>query len=163
MQKNYFQIPYYVLNLSCHGETKQKLIEYINKANFNSSAEITKTDFQIDHLPEYKTFLIPIIVNELDKIFPKEKINILNCWFQEYQKYSYHPFHSHECQWALVYYVNLPTGSSPTAFQTDADTVIRPELKEGDIIVFPGWIKHKSPPNNSKESKIIISMNFDVK
>jgi uncharacterized protein (TIGR02466 family) len=30
----------------------------------------------------------------------------------------------------------------------------------GDILLFPGWLKHRVQPNNSKERRVVLNMNF---
>ena len=45
----------------------------------------------------------------------------------------------------------------------DFDKIKNIDVNEGQIISFPGYWKHKSPPNIYDEPKIIISFNTNFK
>jgi len=34
------------------------------------------------------------------------------------------------------------------------------EVNQGDVVFFPGWLSHKSQPNNSMERRIVMGMNW---
>jgi len=34
------------------------------------------------------------------------------------------------------------------------------EVKQGDVVFFPGWLSHRSQPNNSLERRIVMGMNW---
>ena len=53
--------------------------------------------------------------------------------------------------------MKLPDGYG-TEFKIN-DRIIRPKVKEGDLLVFPPDVLHRSPENTSGEEKIIISFN----
>ncbi|NBP00408.1 MAG: hypothetical protein EBU90_09845 [Proteobacteria bacterium] len=164
MEENYFKIPYYIIKMNEHLEIKSRLQSFIDYAEFQISDEITKSDFHLKKKQDYQEFILPFLLKNLEKIFQKSEIKILDFWFQEYARYSFHPYHTHYCQWALVYYLNLPEGAGGTVFQEYRSAAeIKPKVQEGDIIIFPGWIKHKSPTNKGSNIKSIVAMNFEVK
>ena len=163
MEKNYLPIPYYIVSVEQHSNIKKELLTYIDQAEFQSCDEITKTDFHLKKQQDYQRFVIPYILNAIRNVFQNSQIKILDCWFQQYQKYSFHPFHSHECEWACVYYVDLPAGSKGTVFKDYvSNTEIKTAVVEGDVLIFPGWIKHKSPPNKGSDTKSIVALNFEI-
>ena len=36
------------------------------------------------------------------------------------------------------------------------------DTEEGDFLVFPGWLKHKTETNNSSEMRYIMSVNISA-
>ena len=86
-------------------------------------------------------------------------------WFQQYEKNSFHEWHTHtQCQWSSVYYLEFPKGSPRTVFvnpinNTDTFDV---DTEEGDIITFPSFIVHSAPKVESNKRKTIISFNSDI-
>ena len=61
----------------------------------------------------------------------------------------------------------LPVQQSNLAFEISGKiNVINVDIgdvvKEGQILTFPSFWSHKSPPNNSEEAKIIISFNTSI-
>ena len=45
----------------------------------------------------------------------------------------------------------------PNIFNTRATDI---KVKTGDIVIFPGWVDHKSLPNKSDDERIIIGTNY---
>jgi len=82
-------------------------------------------------------------------------------WFQQYNQNDNHAWHTHgACNWAIVYYVELPDGAPPTLlYDTHTEEIIEPDVSEGDIIIFPSNTPHTSPPNTVNGRKTIIAMN----
>ncbi len=64
----------------------------------------------------------------------------------------YQEYHDHrEIDWAFVYYVNTPEGSSPLVFLNHG----RFYPRSGDIVLFPGHERHYVPPNQCDGRSII--------
>lgn len=161
MNSMYFRIPYYIRPFASHKEIKDKLLSLIDLAEFDSKDGLSKTDwFRKDKTQLYKELIFPYIEEIISTTIPNKNLKILDCWFQQYKKYSYHTWHDHKCQWAMVYYVTLPQGSKPTEFKIDEQEYYI-DAQEGDVVIFPGWIKHRSPVNQSTRVKTIISVNFE--
>ena len=40
------------------------------------------------------------------------------------------------------------------------NVTIPQEIVEGDIIFFPGWLSHRSQPNQSNEERIVMGLNI---
>ena len=58
------------------------------------------------------------------------------------------------------YYIRMPKGASPLVFP-EAELECHP--KEGELIVFPGIVKHSVPPCECEEKRIMIASNVGVK
>ena len=84
-------------------------------------------------------------------------------WYQQYYQTDAHSWHRHPLSvYNVVYYLELPSDAPPTLLRNPLDTTqhLEPPVKEGDIIVFPSFIKHCSPPSRSTERKTIIAFNL---
>ena len=40
--------------------------------------------------------------------------------------------------------------------------VYYPDVKEGDLIIFPSWMEHICPPNRSNELRVTMAFNIDL-
>ena len=88
------------------------------------------------------------------------EMELYNLWGQVYSKNDYQQAHCHlPHHWSFVYYVNTPRGSSPLVFEQSKRKIYP---KEGEVIIFPGWIRHYVPPNKC-EGRSIIAGNFTYK
>ena len=84
-------------------------------------------------------------------------------WFQQYANGSQHGWHIHGDHMTAVYYLDLPKDSPKTEWINPMDnTVNQFDVEEGDIIIFPSWIVHRAPINESNNMKTIISWNFNL-
>jgi hypothetical protein len=80
-------------------------------------------------------------------------------WFHQYNKGSFFDWHTHpQSNYSAVYFVELPSDE----LATEIHGVKKLKPREGDLLVFPGFLPHRSPVNNTDSRKTIISMNFDV-
>lgn len=91
-----------------------------------------------------------------------KKIEIQNIWFQEYDYQSSFEWHNHPgADFASVFFLNFSKNNPGTEFMVN-DKILRAEVEEGDIIIFPATIMHRSPPNLSDDKRIIIAFNVKV-
>ena len=90
--------------------------------------------------------------------------NVVDIWFQQYECESEHDWHLHGNNYTGVYFLDLPEDSPKTMFKDPMDSKIKKEfdVSEGDILIFPSFIIHKAPKNNSIKTKTIISWNIDL-
>lgn len=99
----------------------------------------------------------------LDHIIDKEDANyttrISEMWFVEYKKNQKAKAHTHNSEISFCYYLKADINSSPIIFPH-----INLEIKPYDnlFLVFPGLIKHKTLPQNSDNSRIVIAGNSIV-
>jgi len=162
-----------VSSLEKHVEIKQQILNLIGElpdAPLDDPAhpddKISKTDWQLPDSAEkkYLSILKPIIVDHMSNVFkhfnPKG-VEFGNFWFQQYETNDTHDWHIHRyCHWTSVYFLELPDNSIKTEVQDLTRThLLDYNAKEGDIILFPSFLYHRSPVNVSKERKTIISFN----
>jgi len=89
------------------------------------------------------------------------KINQI--WFQQYLDKNMHGWHVHGSNFTGVYYLELDE-SSPKTELRDPYTqrnIITPDIKEGDILIFPSFCIHRAPVIHNDVRKTIISFNVD--
>ena len=87
-----------------------------------------------------------------------------NFWYQQYIKGGKHGWHVHEhCMFTSVYYLEFPEGSPRTEFKnTMTNEVFVPDVEEGDVMIFPSFIAHRSPINDTNNRKTILSWNINA-
>jgi len=83
-------------------------------------------------------------------------------WFQRYTTNSFHDWHIHTKHYTGVLYLEYPNSCPPTQLVFNNNQIIEIDAKEGDIVIFPSFVVHRSPVNYSKEQKTIISFNLDL-
>ena len=123
-----------------------------------------ETNFQ--QKKQYFDLIYNDIFFHIKQIFDKlelEKIVVSHVWFQQYLQNDFHSFHTHEkTSWNCVYYLEFGNGTPGTTFKNFFDnSLFTPEVEEGDIIIFPSFIKHTSLPNKSTTRKTIIAFNVE--
>lgn len=75
-------------------------------------------------------------------------------WFAQYTDKSDHSWHIHPgAFFACVYMLDLPDSSMVT--ELEGDPFKDQDVKEGDMIIFPGSWPHRSPPSDSRQKTII--------
>jgi len=181
VQKNKFEVPYYIYKVEDHEDLKSKLIpllekidginsvqsfETISKSDWNTNQDATyfRKNFVLNKEPNYYSLLEHHIDKIIHEVIPdknKKSFYVGQGWFHQYKKMNYYFYHWHPgSRWALVYYLELPEDGPKTEFENEFGLPICPDVKEGDILIFPSWIKHRSPPNKSVGRKTIIAFNL---
>jgi len=175
-----FEIPYFVYSVPNHSELKSKVLDYISNDSvgihsIENYENISKTDwyttlkgdyFQknfVEKDQNYFQYLKPDLDYILQNIIPDNTENLYfsNGWYHQYTKLNYYHWHDHPgIRWALVYYVELDESCPKTEFINYFGKNTFPNVKEGDILIFPGWMKHRSPPNLGNNRKTILSFNI---
>lgn len=175
-----FEIPYYVYSVPDHILLKEKILQIIESGIGDESVKhfesISKSDWYTNkdhkffqtHFKDNKDSYYNLIKNHLDfiinEIIPDKDKSVLRvdqAWFHQYNKLDYYWWHAHPgARWALIYYVELNDKGPITEFENFFGPTIIPDVKEGQILIFPSWIKHRSPPNLSNSRKTIISANI---
>lgn len=157
---------------------KEKIIELIYKIPHNSVLKnpyhnIFHTDWNlpkkmhreyIDYLKSNK--ILNNFILDFNKFLDVKsctlKIDIMNMWFQVYKKDNYHSYHTHDSNFTNVMYLNLPNNNLKTKIKGPKERSVEFDVKEGQIISFPGYLWHSSPVNKSDLEKIIISFNTNL-
>jgi len=175
-----FEVPYFVYNIVSEDVRKQLLhildstksyksikpYEVLQKSDWaynKNPAEFTK-NFINSSEPNYYNILKPYIDNIIQDLIQFDKQSSLfvsQGWFHQYTKLNWYFYHWHPgVRWALVYYAELSDDGPKTEFENAFGKPISIDIKEGDILVFPAWLKHRSPPNKSNNRKTIIAFNI---
>jgi len=153
-----------------HNKIKKKLLNLIKEIPQNTIKEaednISHSDY---YLPRnFKRNYLDYFyenINEhmqmLCNIFYSKTWSIKSSWFQQYCKGDSHGWHNHgESSFAGIYYLEMPDKSMTTEFLNKAEVVV----KEGDILIFPSYLYHRSKKNSLEKRKTVIAFNcsFDV-
>lgn len=163
----------FVLKIKEHKSFKDYMLNYIKNQTtcklVDGEDDITNTDWNnnTDNNREYVLKFAKILQPYLNKISSNlytEEINISNMWFQQYGNKSKHQWHYHnKINWSAIYYVELPDDEIKTQifdpFERKVVTIT--DLEEGDLMVFPANLLHRSPENLTGKTKTIISFNVD--
>jgi hypothetical protein len=82
-------------------------------------------------------------------------------WFQQYQLNDTHGWHTHGSNFTGVYYLDLPATAPKTQLINpfNQEQIVMPDIKEGDILVFPSYVIHRAPKIKENVNKTIISFN----
>jgi hypothetical protein len=160
-----------------HSQIKNHLLDSIKKLGVHSLVEeyvnggqqIANTDWHLSpkFQRKYINLLSPIIEEHCRLTTNEFKLPFeLTCqtfWFQQYNITDFHSWHvHHDCLYSNVYYLDLPEGASRTSFKF-LNEEFEVDVKEGDILTFPGSMLHCSKPNKSDKIKTVISFNTTLK
>jgi len=137
-------------------------IGYIKK----DKGEDVYTDFDkpiMDYGKEFISEIEPTLQTFL-KTNCHNQINVGKAWFQSYTINQFHSWHTHQgCQFSAVYYIELPNKKNATEFYDVFNKkIIKPNVKEGDLLIFNSGILHRSPISKTNKRKTVISFNFDI-
>lgn len=163
------KLPFFLTNVKEHTSLKKKIIDSIEGMGtfsyVNGHQQISSSDWHLapNYPRPYYELIRPILQGVCADIRKKmdyeDELNVSNYWYQKYNQGDSHPWHVHlGSNFSNVYYLNLPGGGAKTTFKV-FDEEFSIDVKEGQILSFPGIVTHCSKPNESKESKIIISFN----
>jgi uncharacterized protein (TIGR02466 family) len=132
-------------------------------------------------IPEFKPFykwIIPIVehimYNEWE-LKRKIEIGISNSWVNVHGRGGITDEHEHGAtSLVAAAYITLPEDSGYIKFKDPLEYVkgIRPEndgelrffkkvkAVQGDVLLFPGWLRHKTEPSNTDEKRWVLTTNF---
>ena len=174
MDTIFIPVPIFKINVKEHLHFKNDLLELIQKENgkpeINLHDRISFTDWnkdpnrKIDYWDFCQTFLSDYISEIISKIGSSYSFatnsQIINVWFQQYKNNDYHGWHIHSrSTWSFVYFVELPIGAPSTLLKLMDGSQISTNAAEGDLIAFPSYIEHCSPPNCCKKTKTVVAFN----
>ena len=89
-------------------------------------------------------------------------IDMNDFWFQQYVTGDAHGWHVHSQNFTGVYYLELPEDDDNETKVLSGNEMLTPEVKEGDICLFPSFAIHSAPKITSTKRKTILSYNFDM-
>lgn len=169
---------YFVRKMPYHLQNKQLILDMI--ANVEKIPEtITKSDDRYQRITKYDFLLVDTIGNRpwVDFVTPKI-LNVLNTmpqdlgwaipeiraiWFQQYNTKDHHQWHPHcGCNWAGIYFLEASEPSHVTQYiEPFTQKLFAFNAEEGDIIIFPAQLLHRSSEFLTANRKTVIAFNFD--
>lgn len=159
---------FFLYDVPDHNDIKDKLLLYFDdmteKYNLekNHSSAISSTDYWFRNEKPYSYLLEDSVYST----FEKDVLNKFNCqgvkyqgaWFQQYEEGSWFSYHTHpNSHFAGIYYIESPAGS-----ETEFIIPGGPIPQEGQVLIFPSFIPHRSNPNPSSDRKTVVAFNFDL-
>lgn len=165
---------YAVADFEPHDEIRDKLLSMIDESPAQSMVNdvdmlnVTKVDWDksFDLSRPWVSFLLNYLnphVAEVFKTMGFSKFMIKEIWFQQYLNRASHGWHTHGSHFTNVYYLELDEDAPKTVLInpfTREEFV--PDVKEGQTLVFPAYVIHKSPDDFFEKRKTIISWNSDI-
>lgn len=163
-----------VCDVKNHIAEKANVLSAIAKHGTHSKIiqdqRISNTDWHLQDLPrsywnDYVFPLVnPVVVEflqglrseglELNAIYP-------NFWFQQYEPGDFHGWHLHPgTMYNGVYFVELE-GEVQTEFSYRGARFTVP-VSEGQVVLFPSTLLHRSPPNTSNSRKTSVAFNINI-
>ena len=100
---------------------------------------------------------------------PKDRLVISDMWYEQLRKYDYHCCHNHGAiGYSACLYVHFNEQSHEATkfygpylgFLNGESLFFQPQVKEGDVVLFPSALNHEAPINYSDEMRIIVSFNI---
>ena len=156
-----------IVSIKEHKRVKAKLMKQIAAMPEEKLSTVSKTDW---HLPSttkrtYQNTFLKLILPYMDNFAKKyhcKEWEMHNFWFHQYDKYSGFDWHVHGgCNFSNVYFLNLPNKKTHTEILDINSKLIKLEINEGDLLTFPGYLRHRSPAIK-KLSKTIIAFNTSI-
>ena len=158
-----------VKNHEEHKKTLLKLIGDFERLHDTKDYTNCSTDFGIsqdierDYLDYFHIHILDDVIESISKqlgLAPCEW-DVLMAWFQQYNQSNVHSWHNHAyTQFTNCYFLELPDASHKTEILDINGNILDYNAKEGDIITFPAWMKHRSKPHEG-EQKTVIAFNLD--
>jgi uncharacterized protein (TIGR02466 family) len=168
-------------------DTLQKYIaEVFDAVKHNSALEkgnalstVANPEWQKPHTWEELGDFQEWLGNKLTGI--KEELNFYNrhsevigSWFNRHYKSGYTEEHHHNYStFVASCYLKCPPNSGNIVFRNpleyhmcnfpivnETQTLSEVECKTGDVIIFPGWLKHLVTPNNTDQERIVMTINI---
>lgn len=177
-----FQIPFFIRDFPDHEKHKYKILSLImqeesgllsSSSKSEKKERISRTDWQIGKKMSekiYAKYVIDILDKDIKKIlssmeYKTNKMRYGGMWFQQYETSDFHSWHRHyNSEWNFVYYLEFDKDCPATEFKNPLnpkETYI-PEVREGQYILFPSILAHRSAPNRSRGRKTVIAMNIST-
>ena len=150
------------------------VIEEFIKIDEQTKKEIKK--IKLDKYPlNYNNFynskekerLENLILPQLNTVFKKYKLKLIDCWVQKYMKNHYHDLHTHRGyakSKSFVWFIEGDKDSSPICFYDvgypliNTQQIIEIDFIPGKLLIFPNYLPHAVPLNKSN-NRIILSGN----
>jgi hypothetical protein len=156
-----------------HGFYKKDLLNIFKlEKNFTKNKDEYYSDniHKLDYYnsSDFNRDWVKLIIKDLQfyfesclKILNFEKVIINDIWFQQYRLNGTHGWHTHGFNYTGVYYVDFKKNYAKTELINPIDNKkIIINAEEGDIVIFPSFIIHRSALQKLNKTKTIISFNL---
>ena len=170
-----------------HSNIAEEMFGLVTKYDVTTSVEIGKTARSTANtvgVPGYKYIandvrMVPFVEYLKGKIqYLKQvwKIDdypyfISNAWYNEHYEGDWTDEHAHGPCIVVSAYVQKPEGSGDllvrdpmTEYRASELMNVEPwrrvSVSQGDVLFFPGWLRHKTEENNTSERRMILSLNI---
>jgi hypothetical protein len=164
-----------------HLETKEQILQLISEQptlTYGGGNQIANLDWgrKSDWSRPWVQLFKPdfdLAMNQAAQKYGYLKAIINELWFQQYKKGNGHGWHSHGNNFTGVYYLDFPPNTPITELinpwltklnnlsNVDEKELIIPDVKEGDVLIFPSYVVHRAPMIKNDINKSIISFNMD--
>jgi hypothetical protein len=175
MKRLNISAPVFLQRAKDHESIQQQMLDIINSDEIRGSKSfresIKNTDYYLANRfkepksTAYWNLLFPSVeehFNNIIQITGDARWRVNAYWFQTYDCNDFHALHAHpDCMYSSVYYLTLPKGSFSTTFRCFGEE-FEFDIQEGDILTFPGFVKHESKPNRSNSPKNIVAFNSNL-
>ena len=89
------------------------------------------------------------------------ELEMYDCWGVIYGKDDWTKAHDHwPHPWSFVYYIRCGENDSPLSFPDGYQGVHEVHPSSGDMVLFPGWLRHKVEPQPWESERIIVAGNI---
>ena len=165
--------PFFKYTLSSWDEKKKQLLELFDEASLeNPSHEESNVFTSYFNQSVNSAKLVSILSDSLEK-FSEESgfapAELQHAWFQKYTSNCFHTPHNHGMVgYSAICYIEFDkTCHTATQFILPWYNMFNgeqidysPDIKEGDIVIFPAQLMHFALPNKSDKPRIILSFNI---
>lgn len=156
----------HIKSVENHEEFKWKILDLIEIYKIEQDIQPNKAGYYYDFGQKWNRPYKEVFYEATWKIID-DYAKSLGCvtdqhdalWFQQYVQGTTFGWHNHNKSVALIYYVELPDEEDKTDFY-NFDSI---PVKEGDVIIFPSYLVHRSKPLQTNKRKTIISCNYHLK
>jgi len=156
-----------------HNITKQSMLECIDRYEQvgHCPDAVTKTDFYGN--PTAPNDYMRIFIGSsgsanvraaiLDKYWCSD-FTVSSSWFQQYHTNDFHGWHCHgNCSISMSYLLELDDRKHSTEFvDIERKDTFQLDVTEGDIIIFPSYVIHRSPLIKSDSRKTTVAININL-
>ena len=173
INKNHLDCFYTVTAFPHHEVMKEKLLQLISKQDAPCETitdSINKYDFNrcFDWDREWVKQFTPEIKPFIDTICESlgyQYCTLVSMWFQQYVTGDTHGWHIHDSNFSCVYFLELPDASTATELINpfNQNDRIIPSVKEGDVLIFPSFVLHRSPMvTQGRKTSIAFNINVEM-
>ena len=171
-----FAVPIVYYPIENWSENKKKILDALppeDDSQLEPNGSGLYTDFfingKVKEFPSYFHTVVDVIKPYLKDFMDGNPVELVEMWYQKYYKNVEHNTHCHGFTgWSSIIYVEFdPKVHESTLFYSpfrqpwDCDVeTFQPEVKEGDMILFPSSLLHEAPVNRTNTRRTIISYNI---